>query len=725
MKLLINALILLLFIFQGLSFGQAKPDSIRQSAWISFKNKEGESWKIRWNEETGLPRTIFNGLTKTYSGNARSAVKILFKEHRKLFGFKEGLTDLKHLRTQKNRGVRHVTLQQYYQGIPVEEAQYKVHIRKNGRVDMINGFYYPEINISITPSISSNKAIEIVKNDLTIVNPSGQSSTTQLVIFPTQEDKFRLVWKVIFFAEQPFTDWLYYVDAGSGQVVERFNRIMHVTGIGNVYPTHPGISSSATKDLYRLNGSGFLQGDYVHVQNDEASEAYSIYHDFRYGASDTHFDEANLYYHVDDFKHNYISGLGSTGPIQITAHAHSNYYPGPNNAWFSRSSGDIYFGDGTGSGFNPFSREDKIIYHEYSHAVIYDINTGIQSTDNEEEGGISEGTPDYFAGAHTGRSVIGEYAAPDYQRDMSNPDINSYSEYDSKESVEAHEGGEFFSAILWDLRYKQDIVDSHADFLVYDALYRISGEPTFLEFRDAMMAADDNAYGGNHNDLIQDTFADWGIGEHTPGPLSVSIIGPDLLEPNETGTFTAHPSEGSGTYTNYRWWWRNDAGGEFNPYVPPGDTWYELTSWEGHQTINIGKPDDFSLKCEVTDSDNTTATDIHSVYVGGLYKSSGDIAKVSQPVPETIELSGNYPNPFNPSTTIKFGLPQEAQVKLSIFSITGQKIVTLANGFYNKGYHEIQWDGKNSAGKHVSNGVYIYALKTVDRKLIKKMVFAK
>ncbi|HDR05374.1 MAG TPA: hypothetical protein ENN84_09050, partial [Candidatus Marinimicrobia bacterium] len=77
-------------------------------------------------------------------------------------------------------------------------------------------------------------------------------------------------------------------------------------------------------------------------------------------------------------------------------------------------------------------------------------------------------------------------------------------------------------------------------------------------------------------------------------------------------------------------------------------------------------------------------------------------------VPENVEVSGNYPNPFNPSTTIGFGLPEGSFVKITIYSIIGEKIITLADGSYSKGYHEIKWHGTNQAGNSVSNGLYIY-----------------
>lgn len=222
--------------------------------------------------------------------------------------------------------------------------------------------------------------------------------------------------------------------------------------------------------------------------------------------------------------------------------------------------------------------------------------------------------------------------------------------------------------------------------------------------------------------------------------LSVNLNGPDFLGSMVQGTFTANPSGGSSTYTNYRWWERKDEGcGGIDPRpipnsgggvidAPPQGEWIYQSSWEGQQTVQVARSYNFSLKCEVTDSDNNTATDIHSVVVGGgLAKSQSvnndEISTIA--VPNNVELSGNYPNPFNPSTTIRFGLPEDGNVKITIYSINGQEVTTLANRYFSKGYHEIKWDGKNPSGRLVANGLYITELKTGNQRLIKKMIFAK
>ncbi|MFC1898619.1 T9SS type A sorting domain-containing protein [Candidatus Cloacimonadota bacterium] len=70
----------------------------------------------------------------------------------------------------------------------------------------------------------------------------------------------------------------------------------------------------------------------------------------------------------------------------------------------------------------------------------------------------------------------------------------------------------------------------------------------------------------------------------------------------------------------------------------------------------------------------------------------------------------NYPNPFNPSTTIEFSLPNDSIVDLLIFNIKGQKIKSLIKNEYTKGSHSIIWNGDDESGKLVSSGIYYYIL---------------
>jgi PKD repeat protein len=77
--------------------------------------------------------------------------------------------------------------------------------------------------------------------------------------------------------------------------------------------------------------------------------------------------------------------------------------------------------------------------------------------------------------------------------------------------------------------------------------------------------------------------------------------------------------------------------------------------------------------------------------------------------PQNFVLYQNHPNPFNPSTTIKFGLPEESEVTLKIFNILGEEIITLVNETLKAGSHLVQWNAGN-----LSSGIYIYQLSAIN-----------
>jgi subtilisin family serine protease len=95
-------------------------------------------------------------------------------------------------------------------------------------------------------------------------------------------------------------------------------------------------------------------------------------------------------------------------------------------------------------------------------------------------------------------------------------------------------------------------------------------------------------------------------------------------------------------------------------------------------------------------------------------------------IPAQFELSQNFPNPFNPLTTIRFGLPSAETVTLKIFNIRGEEIATLIhNEQRSAGFHTTIWDSRNRNGKPVASGLYVYQLRTGKNSLSKKMLLVK
>ncbi|MDO9576253.1 MAG: PKD domain-containing protein [Candidatus Cloacimonadales bacterium] len=79
-------------------------------------------------------------------------------------------------------------------------------------------------------------------------------------------------------------------------------------------------------------------------------------------------------------------------------------------------------------------------------------------------------------------------------------------------------------------------------------------------------------------------------------------------------------------------------------------------------------------------------------------------------IPWETRLIGNHPNPFNPTTTISFSISKESNVELLVFNVKGQRVKTLANNQFERGFHSIIWNGDDESGKAVSSGIYYYKL---------------
>ncbi|MBN1351271.1 S8 family peptidase [candidate division KSB1 bacterium] len=94
----------------------------------------------------------------------------------------------------------------------------------------------------------------------------------------------------------------------------------------------------------------------------------------------------------------------------------------------------------------------------------------------------------------------------------------------------------------------------------------------------------------------------------------------------------------------------------------------------------------------------------------------------SKQKPADFELLQNYPNPFNPETEIRFALPVESQVRLSVFNQLGQEIIKLIDGKRPAGFHSVQWKGQNEYNQIVPSGIYFYTLKTDGYVESRKMI---
>jgi hypothetical protein len=208
--------------------------------------------------------------------------------------------------------------------------------------------------------------------------------------------------------------------------------------------------------------------------------------------------------------------------------------------------------------------------------------------------------------------------------------------------------------------------------------------------------------------------------------LSVTIAGPSELFPNQDGTWTALPAGGLTPY-HYQWWYRyplylqGRSGAPPAPLRPPRGVWIN----DGTDSPQLTKRDieDFEVKCNVTDAQPVTVTsNLIYVTVGAFARTAtmmnpASDASARNAIVTEAELGHASPNPFNPFTTIRYGLPQMSAVLLTVFNTLGQEVAVLVQGNEEEGYHEVRFDGSNLA-----SGVYYYRIQSGDFVQTRKLL---
>ena len=107
-------------------------------------------------------------------------------------------------------------------------------------------------------------------------------------------------------------------------------------------------------------------------------------------------------------------------------------------------------------------------------------------------------------------------------------------------------------------------------------------------------------------------------------------------------------------------------------------------------------------------------------------RDSGAAKAAIQTRPEAFSLANNFPNPFNPTTTIKYALPQAADVELTVYNVVGQPVRTLVAEHQSAGRYAVEWDATNDSGHSLSSGMYFYRLQAGEEfREIKKMLLLK
>ncbi len=109
----------------------------------------------------------------------------------------------------------------------------------------------------------------------------------------------------------------------------------------------------------------------------------------------------------------------------------------------------------------------------------------------------------------------------------------------------------------------------------------------------------------------------------------------------------------------------------------------------------------------------------------GYYQIRKGVGERLVDTPTSFALHANYPNPFNPTTTIHYDVADASTVKLLVYNLRGQQVRTLVNQVQSPGFYSAEWNGRNGAGQEVASGIYFLRLETVDGQFNQKMIYMK
>ncbi|MFZ5948781.1 MAG: T9SS type A sorting domain-containing protein [Stygiobacter sp.] len=726
---------------------QTLPDSSQLTSLNKFW-QEHPDWYVCWDKVTGTPASMYGTKTKSFGKTPESAIQNFLMYVNKLFERKNNSKadqvksnlqkpNLSFISQRNSINGNYNDYQQEYKNIPINGTQCTFGVTENGEIFYFSSTFYSEqIDINITPNVSFESAITTAASNIGKIGFVQKNK--KLCILPN-DGKFELVWDFYLVNNQNGESWKYIVSASSGKIISKndtkiksandynlTNRfsfqnpktellLNYQTPQGFIFNTYPQSSSldfeTSQVELPLLNSSGYLQGTYANVYKMSGIRATYIGGDpnnFVHSPYTQDFDEVNVYYHITKLRQNFINSFYTPGFNQINVSI--GWDKSQRDAAYDPGADVIYFYNGVPTDPN-FSREANVIYHEYIHKIQFDRNCYYDNgSSTDEYKGVLEGLADYFAYSYSGEPNILTFALPSQARS-----INNHSTYSSTLGI--YPFGQLFSHILSHLQ----IISGFQSVLFAQMNSFNSYNSAFLSFRDRLINGFQEPSTKN---TIQNTFADHGVGDYTDNPPSpptnISISG--SYGSNPTIQWTPPNDPDINHYKIYR-----------KKYNEGSFTLVGLTSGlsftDYYVTVQYDFfEDDIFYYVKTVDNNGNLSSESDYVNVLDIWASlkienvgeKENLIIASEEVNSTALSISNYPNPFNPVTTISFSIPEESNILIRVYNILGQKLETIFDGKVLPGQYNTIWDGSK-----YSSGLYIITLQTNEAIKTLKVMLAK
>ncbi|MDD4053056.1 MAG: M4 family metallopeptidase, partial [candidate division Zixibacteria bacterium] len=375
--------------------------------------------------DRGIPRYVEGQLSvqPAAKGSEITAAMAYFEANRGAYKMAQPAEELTVSRvSQDDLGMTHVRLRQIYRDIPVIGAELIVHFTPAGELKTVNGAYHPDINLDVTPSVDAAHASEAADIDLRSFFGAGTPQTPELVVFPW-EGKYFLAWRTFLISDTPMGRWEYFIDAKTGQVIYKANRIMNANDIGTGYgvmgTARDHIDTDYNGSLYQMIDKTRRAANNPHGHNGQMPSG----NDIRTNITTTSLPgtlatDADNVWDVTATQRPAVDGQVYTGLVydwwltQFNRNGYNgsgasmltvvNYSAeGDNNAYWDGSRIVIW---SWSSGWRSLAGCPDVIAHEWGHAVTENCSNLIYE---KEPGALNESFSDMMGAAF-------EWAYPDY-----------------------------------------------------------------------------------------------------------------------------------------------------------------------------------------------------------------------------------------------------------------------------------------------------------------------
>lgn len=681
---------------------------------------------FRINTKTQVAEVIYSYSNQSYKGTSEEIARQVLNENKENLGF-DNISSLELIEIIESHGSKHVGFIQTYNNIPVYRSETVVSINEKNQVMSIANGCVPLNTIKNTEaSISKSDAIALASSKINLNKESLIGiPEAELCYYPDSTYQIHLAWKVNISANDPGGSWEFLVDATSGNILHFMDNCIRANGQGNVFKPDP-ITFWEDPDLFDYDDQSYkaltdallkvtlsnlnpaigglyrLQGTYARSE-DIASPNFtpvtSSTASFLYNRSQHGFEETNAYYFIN-LQRQYIGSLGFSptwnGNSYIRFDAHGTL---EQNAWYDPTYRYIIFGDGCIDA----AEDHSIILHEYAHALHDALMIGTPT--GTWERGISEGTGDYMAVSYR-RSLL----SPVYKENEVAPwffngecipgrELNSEVNYPADWSYyDVYSGGIVWASTLMDIQNSVDMNRSITTKLLLKSFNYINSSTIVPEHIYYFFWSDLELYITSHLKTLGRCF-------YNRGFFNEKVVNQSLVHPSNllSGNITS-----STTWSGIKWV-------NSNVYIKPGVTVTNNSFLfiddnkkiiiENGATLRLG-----GVTTKYTNADIQVNQGGTLIILPPILKEGAVNEENKSALPTEYELLGNYPNPFNPSTTISFYLPEESNIELIIYNTLGQKVREFVLANQSSGTHKIVWDGMNEHGEALSSGVYIYTI---------------